>query len=256
MRPAWTGRTPRARPPVAPGGDGGYKPFLIRNPDLPEPGHGGPFARQEHHAPQGGPGRQEGPGLRQADPRNLGLRQAGPARPGDEPAAARRGEGRARRQHDARHHRPRHQARRHGRAGRGLPGGPLRGLRPLRRRGDRRGPDRQPQPHRRRRAQRLRQGRRRAGRDQLGLLPVRAEGRALVPRPGRQGRGDAGGGDRGRRAGCRIGRGGPRGHLRAGGFLRRPRQPGSRASAAPRAPRSNGCRMSASTSTRTRRARS
>ena len=41
----------------APGGAGrrraAISPVLVRNLNLPEPCHGGPFARQEHHAPQG-----------------------------------------------------------------------------------------------------------------------------------------------------------------------------------------------------------
>ena len=108
--------------------------------------HGWSFAVQEHHAPQGPPGRQAGRVFTRLM-REIQVAARAACRTRRQPAPALGPAGGARRQRAQGQHRARDQARL-GRRGRELRGGALRGLWPGRRRRDRRGADRQPQPHR------------------------------------------------------------------------------------------------------------
>ena len=135
--------------------------------------HGRPFPIQEHHAPQGPAGCPEVEAVRQAGAGNHGRRQAGPARSGDEPAAARRHHRRAPGEHAEGQYRARDQEGDRRRQ-RELRRDPLRGLWPRRRRRHRRGADRQPQPRGLRHPLLLHQIRRQSRRNRLGLLHVRS----------------------------------------------------------------------------------
>src|ERR1700723_1210701 len=141
--------------------------------------HGRTFPVQEHHAPQGPPGRPEVEAVRQAGAGNHGGCEIGYARSGDESAAARGCDRRAAGEYAEGQYRARDQesARRRERE---LRRDPLRGLWPGRRGRHRRGAHRQPEPHRFRYPLLFHQVGRQSRRNRRGFVHVRSHRRHRI----------------------------------------------------------------------------